>query len=77
MPEVQEVYFAVFARVEDGKVIWFSMDHEAIVGSMDGHVWDPESETWDSEEPESNAYSLLSAALDQVNRNIEDNITPI
>ena len=77
MPDTHEVYFAVFARVENGKVLWFSMDHEALIGSYDGHVWNPDTEQWYPTEPESNAYALLSAAVDEVNRNIEDGLRPI
>jgi hypothetical protein len=70
--ETLEVYLAVFARVENGQVVWLSIDEEALVGSYDGHVWHPDTEEWDSEDGDmyTRAHSLLAQGIDAVNKGI-------
>jgi hypothetical protein len=66
---VTEVYMAVFARVEDGQIKWLSIDDEALVGSYDGFIWDPDTEGWHREWNADcdAARGLLSAAVDAAN----------
>lgn len=68
---MKQVYFAVYAQLnEDGTVAFFSEDSEALVGSMDGYVWDEDTEEWTEDEPKNTAYKLLSGAIDALNKSL-------
>jgi hypothetical protein len=69
----RQVYHAVFAQVEDDQTLWFSIDDEAMVGSMDGHVWVEEDQDWNDDwrPGDDEAYTLLSNAVTALNAELD------
>jgi hypothetical protein len=68
----KDVFMAVYAEFEDGVLTGFAMDSEALIGSLDGNVWDHEEGEWTREDGDhATAYRQLSDAITQLNYKIE------
>lgn len=65
----QDAYIAVVANIEDGELTGFYIDVEAVVGSLDGNVYDEDAEEWVTNYSPAQAEGIkrLSSAIEALN----------
>lgn len=69
----QDLFIAVKVEIEDGEILGFEIDNEAMVGDIRGPVWDHETGEWSDDWDKSHAVAQkrLGQALRKLNSDMK------